>query len=118
MNLRHGTPYDEAEVWGLNDPCLKDYPKEGIGKRSLTCKRYDKCLYKAAVKDWDCFNCEGCRYEAHGHIDFIPAEFIGFVGDDDSEDQNDVDFNEASIDCLDGLSSWVDEGMFDSVNLS
>lgn len=65
-------------MWGLNDPHLKDFPKEGIGRRALFCKRYDDCLYKAAVKDWETLNCEGCHYAKAGEVNFMPSEFAPF----------------------------------------
>lgn len=55
---------------------LDDFPIMGIGERAMGCKRYDECLYKAAVKDWDSFNCEGCEYEGRGALEFIDSAFI------------------------------------------
>ena len=55
---------------------LRNFPIEGIGKRAMGCGMYDKCLYKAAVKDWDSFNCDGCEYEGRGALEFIDSEFI------------------------------------------
>ncbi|MBA3012948.1 MAG: hypothetical protein KKF12_18490 [Proteobacteria bacterium] len=72
---------------------LDDFPIEGMGKRAMGCKMYDKCLYKAAVADWDSFNCDGCEYEGQGALEFIDSAFIPmleaseFIYEDDLETQ-------------------------------
>ena len=55
---------------------LGSFPVKGMGKRAMGCGIYDKCLYKAAVKNWDSFNCDGCEYEGRGALEFIDSEFI------------------------------------------
>jgi len=70
---------------------LKNFPIEGMGKRAMGCKMYDKCLYKAAIADWDSFNCDGCEYEGRGALEFIDSAFIPmleaseFIYEDDLE---------------------------------
>jgi len=68
---------------------LGGFPLEGIGKRAMGCKMYDKCLYKAAVKDWDSFNCDGCGYEGRGAVEFIDSAFIPEFEDLDLKVEND-----------------------------
>lgn len=55
---------------------LKNFPMEGVGKRDMDCEMYDKCLYKAAIKDWESFNCDECEYESHGAFSFIDSAFV------------------------------------------
>ncbi len=55
---------------------LEGFPLEGMGKRAMGCKMYDRCLYKAAVKDWYSFNCDGCGYEGQGALEFIDSAFM------------------------------------------
>ena len=42
----------------------------------MCCEMYDKCLYKAAIKDWESFKCDGCEYEGRGDFSFIDSIFI------------------------------------------
>jgi hypothetical protein len=42
----------------------------------MGCDRYDKCLFKAAIADWNSFNCDGCEYEGQGALEFIDPDFI------------------------------------------
>ena len=57
------------------------FPMSGEGKRAMDCKMYDKCLYKAAIGDWESFNCDWCEYEDHGALSFIDSAFrIEFHG--------------------------------------
>lgn len=107
MFKAQSTSFDEAEVWGLNDPHLKDFPKRGIGRRAMFCKRYDNCLYKAAVKDWETFNCEGCRYEECGQVDFSPSEFVIFDADEVGHVEAVPDSFE--MDCYRTFSAWMQE---------
>ena len=106
---KHVKPFDEADVWGLNDPHLKDFPKEGLGKRALFCRRYDHCLYKAAVKDWDTFHCEGCHYEKAGDVNFIPSEFAPFDDEFNEAVGTDDDFFQVpDMDYYSGIA-WFEE---------
>lgn len=110
--------HDEAEVWGINDPHLKDFPIEGIGRRAMMCNRYDKCLYKAAVKDWEAFNCEGCRYENKGMADFCPSEFVPLADEFEvilnMEDGVPFDISLG----FENRISWLKEEVVSYVNLS
>lgn len=74
-----------------NTAILDNFPIEGMGKRAMGCEMYDKCLYKAAIADWDSFNCDGCEYEGRGALEFIDSAFIPmleaseFIYEDDLE---------------------------------
>jgi len=114
MNLFENT--DENEVWGLNDPHLKSYPKQGIGKRAMACHRYDYCLHKAAVKDWETFNCEGCCYEKSGRVDFIPFEFAPFEDDFDTMNTDESELSNLEMDCYKGLLAFFEEDTSNHVN--
>ncbi len=57
-------------------------PMEGMGERAMGCRLYDNCLYEAAVKDWDSFNCEQCRHEGKGAMEFIDPAFVPELEDD------------------------------------
>lgn len=54
-----------------NQHCQNCSPSEGLGLRAMGCKMYDSCLYEAAVKDWDSFNCESCNYENKTALEFV-----------------------------------------------
>lgn len=50
-------------------------PVEGIGIRVMGCENYDQCLYEAAIKDWDSFNCEKCDCRHSQQFDFFDSEY-------------------------------------------
>lgn len=64
------------------------YPVKGIGQRAMGCDQYDNCLYKAAVEDWDSFNCEQCDYEGRGATEFIDPVFTPELEDDITVDDS------------------------------
>lgn len=67
---------------------LTGFPVKGIGQRAMGCDQYDNCLYKAAVEDWDSFNCEQCDYEGRGATEFIDPVFIPELEDDTTVDDS------------------------------
>lgn len=111
------TPH-ENEIWGLTDPNLKLFPKEGIGRRAMACPRYDHCLHKAAVKDWETFNCEGCLYEKKGRADFLPSEFAPFEDEFDTTTIDAGEIGDLEMNCYKGFLSLFEEGGSGYVNPS
>nr|NJM04368.1 hypothetical protein [Desulfobacula sp.] len=69
------------------------FPAEGYGIRYLWCKNYDKCLYKAGVKEWHGFNCEACDTPDLGDLVFIRPALIPDFNDDElfSEEDQEVE---------------------------
>ena len=57
-------------------------PERGTGARAMDCNLYDKCLYGAAIKNWESFNCELCRYESKGVMERIELPAVNAFEDD------------------------------------
>jgi hypothetical protein len=98
-----------------NIAVLKNFPIKGVGIRAMGCKMYDKCLYKAAIADWDSFNCVGCNYEGRGALEFIDLDFIPilevseFLYEDDLETELvDLTFNSSSLSFLGEVIKYND----------
>ncbi len=70
---------------------FSNFPIEGMGKRAMGCKMYDKCLFKAAVNDWYSFNCDGCNYEGQCALEFIDSAFIPELDDSDLPFEDDIE---------------------------
>ena len=58
------------------------YPLKGWGIRDIGCNMYDTCLDKAAIEDWDGFNCEGCEYSGRSAFCFLDLSFVPDLADD------------------------------------
>ncbi|NOZ36837.1 MAG: hypothetical protein GXP11_01995 [Gammaproteobacteria bacterium] len=78
-------------VRNQNLTILSRFPVEGIGRRYLWCKCYDKCLYKAAVNNWYSFNCDGCEYEDQGTLEFIGSAYIPELEEPDLTPEEDLE---------------------------
>jgi hypothetical protein len=80
-----------------NSIALRNFPIEGMGKRVMDCEMYDKCLYRAAIKNWESFNCDGCKYKGQVSFSFIDSVFIPEFEELDLMFENDLEMERVDL---------------------